>query len=152
MTTKRTPDELAADEAALRALNDALYVALQDMDMAAMGDIWAGREHDVCVHPGWEMLSGWPSIRESWRAIFANTGFMQFSTSDVQIEVLGEVGRVSCTENIFTVAGIHTVHSQVAATNLFLRTTAGWKLVLHHGSPVATHHSVEELDLDAPTN
>jgi len=148
MSTERPSPE----ESTLRAANDALYTAIQDMDMAAMTAVWAGRRQDVCVHPGWEPLSGWLEIRESWRAIFANTGFMRFTTNDVAVEVLGQVGRVSCTENILSVAGIRTAHSQVAATNLFLLTDAGWKLILHHGPPVATHQSIDELDLDAPTN
>lgn len=136
----------------MREALDAFYAAFQAMDMAAMGAVWARREQDVCVHPGWEILLGWPVIRESWRAIFANTGFMRFQVADVQVELLGDVARVTNVENLLTVAGAQTSHSQIAATNLFLRTPEGWRMVLHHGSPMAMHQSVEELDLDAPAN
>jgi hypothetical protein len=42
--------------------------------------------------------------------------------------------------------------ARVAATNLFRREGDAWKLVLHHGSPIASERSldeeVEEDDLD----
>ena len=142
----------SADDRAVRAALDAFYDAFQALDMAAMARVWAQRPQDVCVHPGWEILSGWPVIRESWRAIFANTGFVRFQATDVQVELLGDLARVTNVENLLTVAGQETAHSVIAATNLFLRTPHGWKLTLHHGSPMAMHQSVSELDPDEPAN
>lgn len=147
-----TDSPSTSDELAVRTALDAFYDAFEAMDMDAMSAVWARRDHDICVHPGWEILSGWDEIRESWRAIFANTGFMRFQASGVQVELLGDVARITNVENLFTVAGVHTAHSQIAATNLFLRTPQGWKLTLHHGSPMAAHHVVEELDPDEPAN
>ncbi len=140
------------DQAAVRATIDAFYAAFAGLDIAAMGAVWARRDNDLCIHPGWEILEGWPAIRESWRAIFANTGFMRFQATDVRVEVVGDVARVTCVENIFTVAGVHTAHSQVAATKVLHRTADGWRITLHHGSPMAMHHSVQEVDPDEPAN
>lgn len=149
--SKLSRDALADRQAVLAAV-DAFYAALQGLDFPAMCALWAQRPQDVCVHPGWEVLHGWPAIRESWRAIFANTGFMRAWASEVQVELLGDLARVTNVENLMTVAGAQTAHSQVAATNLFLRTPDGWRMILHHGSPVAMRHSVAELDPDEPAH
>lgn len=140
------------DESEVRAAVQAFYGAFAAMDLKAMTECWARRAADICIHPGWEVLEGWPAVREAWRAIFANTGFMRFEIEDLRVELLGDLARVTCVESIFTVAGVHTAHSQVATTKLLLRTPNGWKITLHHGSPLAMHHTVQELDLDEPAN
>ncbi len=149
--SSRSRDALADRQAVLAAV-DAFYAALQALDLKAMGEVWARREQDICVHPGWEILEGWPLIRESWRAIFANTGFMRAYASEVRVELIGDLARATNVENLMTVAGAQTAHSQIAATNLFLRTEQGWRMILHHGSPMALRHSVEEVDPDEPAH
>ncbi|MFT4975250.1 MAG: ketosteroid isomerase-like protein [Myxococcota bacterium] len=124
-------------QAVLRA-NEAFYAAFSTMDYDAMRGVWAGRPEDICVHPGWPFLKGWRDIRESWRAIFANTGFMQVTLSELTVEVTGTVGRVSCMENLYSVFDQEAITSLVAATNLFILTADGWRMTLHHGSPVAS--------------
>jgi len=141
------------DPEAVLAANDAFYRALEALDIRLMRRAWAQRPEDICTHPGWETLHGWPEIEASWTAIFANTGYMRFQASDVSVEVLGDVGRVTCVENIYSVIGNEAIHSRVASTNLFLRTrereSDAWKLVLHHGSPIASADDDDEDDEDA---
>lgn len=141
-----------ADEAAVLAAADAFYTAFEALDMTAMAACWARRDDDVCIHPGWEILTGWREISASWRSIFANTGFMRFEASDLRVEVIGDVARVTCVERIFSVADTHTTHGAVAATSLFLRTDDGWKMTLHHGSPIAATHQVTEIDTGGMDN
>ena len=134
--------------AAVDAANDAFYAAFTALDAERMRAVWAGRREDCCVHPGWEPLHGAAAIHEAWRQIFAGASYMQFQISDVRIEVLGEVARVTCAEGLYSVGAGRTLHSRIAATNLFLRTPEGWRLTLHHGSPV----SVRYEDAPAETN
>ncbi len=59
----------------------------------------------------------------------------------MQARLTGDVGVVTCTENILSGAGDEeggSLGGAVAvATNIFTRTTGGaWLLVAHHGSPV----------------
>jgi ketosteroid isomerase-like protein len=140
------------DRAALLQAHHRFYAAFEHMDLDAMSRVWARRPSDTCIHPGWEVLRGWVEIRESWRAIFANTGFMRFEATDVQIDVVGDIGRVTCVENIFSVIDGHTIHSRVACTNLFVRTGEGWRMVLHHGSPIASSQTVIPIDEDEDPN
>jgi ketosteroid isomerase-like protein len=88
-----------------------------------------------CVHPGQEVIVGWPGVRRSWEQIFSNTRWIRVTPTAVAVRVLGPVALVACSENI-TAASESDVGLAVAqATILFQRTPAGWRLVLHHASP-----------------
>ena len=138
-------DPVRADLDAVDAANDGFYTAFSALDAAKMREVWAGRREDCCIHPGWAPIHGHAAIHETWARIFASASFMQFQISDIGIEVFGEIARVSCTETLYSVGhaatGGRTLHSRIAATNLFLRTRQGWKLTLHHGSPVSVSYS-----------
>ena len=121
----------------LKAANRAFYVALENLDPDAMTAAWDHGDDVACIHPGWQITRGWPGVRATWQAIFANTDFMKFAISDVSAVLDGTVGRVHCRENIYSLADGRQIHSQVAATNLFVRRGGAWKMVLHHGSPIA---------------
>ena len=140
----------AAD--AVAEANERFYQAFEALDLDLMAAIWARRLDDVCIHPGWEILEGWPAIRDSWAAIFANTSYMRFEPSDVEVEVFGVCARLTCVENIFSVAGGHTIHSQVACTNLFLLIDGEWRIALHHGSPISSAHHVAPLESEEEVN
>jgi len=131
------------DRDAILKINQAFYKAFEALDFDAMCNIWSQQETDVCIHPGWEILFGWTMIKESWRAIFANTGYMRFEPSEVTSEIRGDLARITCVENIFSVVNDMTIHSRVACTNLFARHEEGWRMVLHHGSPIASAQSME---------
>ena len=130
----------------IKQRNRAFYTALEDMDLEAMSRIWVQSAEAVCIHPGWETLRGWPEIRESWRAIFAATGYMRFEPSDVTIHLHGDAAHVSCVENIFTVVDGMTIHSRIACTNIFTLSDGEWRMVLHHGSGIASAQSVQFPD------
>ena len=119
-----------ADE--VMAANQAFYDAHEQRDLAAMTAVWDNSERAVCVHPGWPILRGWPAVEESWRGIFGGPGRNQFIVTNDAVAVEGDLAWVTLDENLVDVAATGTI----AATNLFARTASGWKLVLHHGSPV----------------
>ena len=135
------PSGADAEGASVIAANEAFYQAFESMDLARMAGCWAGDEGDMCVHPGWELMVDWRTIRETWRTIFANTGYARIHITEVELRMGGEVAWVTCVENLMMVADQLTSHSTVAATNIFRRVGADWKVVLHHGSPIA--HSVQ---------
>ncbi len=60
------------DKAAVKEINARFYEALSAQDLAAMETVWLHEPWVRCVHPGWEMLTGWQSIRKSWSNIFKN--------------------------------------------------------------------------------
>ena len=121
--------------------NADFYRAFESLDFEAMCAAWSQQDSDVCIHPGWEILYGWPEVRESWRAIFASSAYMRFDLTDVEVTRMGKWARVTCVENLYTVHEGVTQQAKIAATNLWVLTDAGWKISLHHGSPIG--HSVE---------
>jgi hypothetical protein len=121
----------------LRDANRAFYDALERLDPVAMTAAWDHGDSVACIHPGWPITRGWPRVRATWQAIFTNTDFMKFTVTDETAVLDGTTGRVHCRENIYSLVDGRSIHSQVAATNLFVRRGGAWKMVLHHGSPIA---------------
>lgn len=126
----------------LERLNEAFYGAIERGDLDKMSEIWIGDTTDrvpMCVHPGWAMLTGRTEVLRSWALIMANVPYIQFVLTDVRTTVIGDVAVLTCAENILTAAGADDpgfAAGRVIATNTFLRTEEGWRLWLHHGSPV----------------
>ena len=117
--------------------NAALYSAFETGDVDLMEAVWDVEEPEalVCVHPGWPMLRGRAAVLRSWSAVMANTDYIQFFLTDVQVTVSGTMAVVTCTENVLTSADVGD-NAAVVATNVFVRRADGWKLQVHHGSPV----------------
>jgi len=130
------------DRDAVLAANHAFYRAIESLDEAAMAACWSRSISDTCIHPGWPILRGWADVLASWRAIFDGTTYMRFVVSDPVVDVLGDVAQVTCLENLYAIGQSGTAHAQVAATNVYVRVEGGWRMRLHHGSPV--HHAVSE--------
>ncbi|MBK0375376.1 nuclear transport factor 2 family protein [Streptomyces californicus] len=135
----------AADIAEVEAANTAFYEALERGDLDTLTDSWLpGEELTVsCVHPGWPVLTGRRDVLRSYALIMANTDYIQFFLTDVNVTMTGETALVTCTENILSGGPAEDgdalgplVGRLVVATNVFRHTADGWKLWSHHGSPV----------------
>lgn len=124
------------DAVQLRMVNARFYEAFERGDLEGLDDIWAHDEQVMCVHPGWEAITGWGAIRQSWERIFAGGVGMKFSLRNVTARVVGPVGIVMLTEEIVLVEQSVSQTVQAAATNVFTRVDGEWKLIVHHGSPV----------------
>lgn len=118
------------------AANQAFYDAHEQRDLEAMGTVWEHSDRASCIHPGWPILRTWPVVEESWRRILAGPGRNQFILTNESVAIENDLAWVTVDENLVDVSGAGTI----AATNLFARTDDGWRLVLHHGSPVMGPH------------
>jgi ketosteroid isomerase-like protein len=123
------------DEKELQRLNLLFYRCLETLDMACMEGLWLQEDWVRCIHPGWDVLVGWETVRESWEQIFASTHWIRVAPTAVDIHVLGRTGIVACSENITTTSDGDLGMAVAQATNIFLRTREGWKMVVHHASP-----------------
>jgi ketosteroid isomerase-like protein len=121
----------------VESANAALYTAFETGDVDLMEAVWDDEEPAalVCVHPGWPMLRGRTAVLRSWSAVMAGTAYIQFFLTDVQVVVSGDTAVVTCTENVLTSADVGE-NTAVVATNVFVRRPSGWRLLVHHGSPV----------------
>lgn len=119
----------------LHKANAAFYRALEELDLEAMDNLWIHETWVRCIHPGWDVLVGWPAVRESWERIFASTQWIRVASTGVDVQVFGEVGIVHCTENITAPKDEDVAVAVAQATNVFLTTPSGWKMIHHHASP-----------------
>ena len=138
-----------AEHREVEAVNAAFYEAFETADLDAMQDLWLEDPDTLCVHPGALPVRGTSSINRSWALIMANTPYIQFFLTDVEVSVLEGVASVTCTENVLTgddSTGLDAFGgAKAVATNVFVRTVDGWRLWIHHASPVL---SAEDDDDD----
>ena len=110
----------------------AFYDALEKRDLEAMMSVWAAEEEVVCIHPGGPRLTGHEQVMASWRQIFASKSELVFELQDQH-----------CFQG--AMLAIHIVHEHitllpekhralVVATNVYLLTGRGWRMILHHAS------------------
>jgi ketosteroid isomerase-like protein len=113
----------------------AFYEAIERADLTQMMAIWSKDEDIVCIHPGGERHSGVAEVRESWRQIFLNGAQLKFSI----VADKTYPGRMLSLHNVFEQithsAGAHPPAS-VVATNVFVLSDDGWKMLMHHASQV----------------
>jgi ketosteroid isomerase-like protein len=122
-----------ADQAAAVArANQSFYDAFENLDQAAMDGIWADRPYTAIVHPGRELIVGWPEVRRSLGEIFGGTDRIRFRLSDVQVAVREKIAWVLAVENI---RHGDDVLVSLQSTNLFEQIDGDWKMVLHHATP-----------------
>jgi ketosteroid isomerase-like protein len=124
----------SAEEATVRAANQAFYDAFEARDLDAMSEVWEHSDRVSCTHPGWRTLRGWGAVSGSWFALFGGPGPLQFILTDEVVAVAGDVAWVTVDENLITA----DMGGTVAAINLFVRDGERWRMVSHAGSAVAS--------------
>jgi ketosteroid isomerase-like protein len=125
----------SADIDAVKEANQKFYDAFGALDLASLERVCIDSEQALCVHPGWQPLVGWGTIRESWRRILDHATLMHFNIRYINVVVEGDCGWVTCVENITSVLQGRADNFGVLSTNIFLRTPLGWQLIAHHASP-----------------
>ena len=116
---------------------NAFYEALERCDLEGMMAVWGEDEDIVCVHPGAPRLTGQDQIRESWARIFAAGPRARVHITH-QVAISGMMLAVHSVHENFTLEGGPKGDARpvpVVATNVYLRTAAGWRMIVHHASP-----------------
>ena len=117
--------------------NAGFYRAFETLKLDAMELVWAKDADIQCGHPGWRILRGWGPVMESWKRIFENTPSMTFELTDVKVEVRGELAWVTLYENLNSTIEGQNYSAAILTTNMFQKTSEGWRMILHHGSSVS---------------
>ena len=112
----------------------AFYEAFEKGDLDAMMGVWADDDDIVCVHPGGPRLAGAEQVREAWRQIFAGGQTLRFRLRQQQT-LNGMTLVVHSVYEQITVASEARARQPVIATNIYMRTESGWRMVVHHASP-----------------
>jgi len=121
----------------------AFYKAFERADLAAMMSVWAEEDDIVCVHPGGARHTGVVEVRESWRQILAQETGVQFHLVGNRV-FSGRMISVHSVYEHVTIAGDSRPANPVLATNIYLLTDRGWRMLMHHASPLATAAAAKE--------
>jgi ketosteroid isomerase-like protein len=111
----------------------AFYDALERADLEAMMEVWSEDDEIICIHPGQPRLVGYDAVRESWQRICQ-------SGQRLKVRIAGAVQMTS------GMIAIHSAQEHLRvpddrtgamslATNVFVRSAHGWRMIVHHASP-----------------
>lgn len=129
--------------AAPQDAEQAFYHAFELADLVEMMAVWAEEEDIVCVHPGGGRHSGVVEVRESWRQIFSQGPRLRFRLAGNRVFA----GRMMSVHSIYehvTVAGDTRPTNPVLSTNIYVLTDRGWRMLVHHASPLAPEAAPQE--------
>ncbi|MEN9485986.1 nuclear transport factor 2 family protein [Sphaerotilus montanus] len=119
-----TPDETEAQ----------FYEALQHADLDRVMSVWSDDEDIACIHPGGPRLVGAQAIRSAFESLFAN-GSVDARISQVRRIVAGGFAVHHVLEELRVATPEGPQRAYVLATNIFVKTPQGWRLLAHHASP-----------------
>ena len=119
------------------------YEALQRGDIDRLMAVWSDDEDISCVHPGGPRLVGAAAIRAAFDSMFAN------GTIDARPEKVRRLQTHSCAvhsvlEQVRVMTAEGPQSAWVVATNVYVKSAQGWRLVAHHASP-GSPREVQEL-------
>jgi ketosteroid isomerase-like protein len=125
------------------------YEALQQADLDKLMAVWSDDDDIACVHPGGPRLVGAAEIRASFEAIFANGAIpLQPQSGARRLHALGCA--VHHVVERVTLADANGERSAwVLATNVYLKTAQGWRMVAHHASPATDQAELSSGDAPA---
>ena len=123
----------------VQKINTEFYHAFEILSIDRMEGLWKHEDNVVCIHPGWDLFTGWLAIRESWISIFRNTEMIKFIITNTTVRVFDNIAVIVCLENIETLLNGEIVRLGVIATNIFEQMENQWLLIHHHGSSVSNY-------------
>jgi ketosteroid isomerase-like protein len=112
----------------------AFYEALEAADADAVAELWLDDEDVCCVHPGGPRMLGYATVVDSWRKILAGGAVNIRAVSKKTLDT-PTVAVHNVIEQVVTARGRQQQVVQLIATNAYVKTPAGWKMILHHASP-----------------
>lgn len=110
------------------------YEALQHADIERLMAVWAEDDEIACVHPGGPRVLGAAAIRASFEAIFANGAIPVVPGQVHRMHTVGAAVH-HLAERITVQAPEGNQTAWVLATNVYIKTALGWRMVVHHASP-----------------
>jgi len=110
------------------------YEALQVADLERLMACWADEDEVFCVHPGGPRLVGLGAIRAAFDAMFTNGNLRIQPEAVRKIDSLASAVH-SVRERIEVLTPEGPMTAFVLATNVYLKTAQGWRMVAHHASP-----------------
>lgn len=117
------------------AAESAFYRAFAARDLAAMMAVWADDDNVACVHPLTVPLAGRRAVEVGWQSIFEAAGKFAIQIETLSLQQVGDVV-IHCVKEYLTIGDEAAPRPPILATNVYRRDAGGWRMWLHHGSPI----------------
>lgn len=111
------------------------YEALREADIDKLMALWADDDEVFCVHPGGPRVVGQQAIRVAFEAVFAASGRIHAQPERVRRVHSIDSAVHNLVERVELHGGKGVRTGFVVATNVYLKTAQGWRMVAHHASP-----------------
>jgi uncharacterized protein (TIGR02246 family) len=115
-------------------VEEQFYAALRRADLEALMTLWSDDDDIVCVHPGGQRVIGPSAIRASFEAVFSN-GPIDIHPEKVRRLEAPAFAVHSLLERVRVRGATGAQTGWVVATNAYVETPVGWRIVAHHVSP-----------------
>ena len=135
---------IAAVYATSQDAEAAFYKAFELADLAQMMAVWAEEDDILCIHPGGSRHVGVVEVRESWRQIFSQGPRLQFRLAE-NLVIAGRIMSIHSVYEHVTLTGEAGPASVAMATNIYSLTNRGWRMQVHHASPLAVEPRLREM-------
>lgn len=114
-------------------VEQAFYDAVARADLEALMALWADDDEVACVHPGAPRLQGHAAIRASWELIFER-GPVHIRPRHLHVTQNMGCSVHTLVEEVDVPDDPDWQEAHILATNVYLKTPQGWRMVLHHAS------------------
>jgi ketosteroid isomerase-like protein len=110
------------------------YEALQRGDIEKLMATWSDDDDITCVHPGGPRVVGPAAIRAAFESMFSN-GSIDAHPEKVRRLESESTAVHSVLERVQVMTNEGPQSAWVVATNVYVKTALGWRMVAHHASP-----------------
>lgn len=134
-----TPDDMEAQ----------FYEAMQQGDLERLMAVWADDEDIVCVHPGGMRVYGQAGVRASFDEMFSQ-GAIDTRPTRVRRVQTGTCAIHHVLEQIRLTTPAGLENGYIVATNVYVKTLQGWRMLVHHASPGSRQEQEEGNEVAGP--
>lgn len=117
------------------AAEAAFYTAFEARSLDAMMAVWAVDERIACIHPLTAPLNGRAAVAAGWRSMFEAAGQFRVQ-AELAHEIRGASQVIRIVREYLTIGQEVEARPPILATNVFNKQADGWRMVLHHASPL----------------
>lgn len=140
---RKTKLQAASLEGDADDVEAAFYEALQHGDIDKLMACWADDDDIVCIHPGGPRVVGAMAIRATFEAMFSNGSIRAWPERTRKTHAAAAAVH-NVLERVEVLGPEGPAQAWVIATNVYFKTTQGWRMVAHHASP-GTSSEIQEV-------
>lgn len=110
------------------------YEALQSADIELLMSLWSDDEEVSCIHPGGARESGLQAVRAGFERMFEQ-GPVDAHPERIHRLVHHDCAIHSVLERVGVTTDQGPGSAWIWATNVYMKSALGWRMVSHHASP-----------------